>query len=102
MIGLLARVVIGVVVGGIAGAATYGVYKYLSQDNIQEEINDKVKENDVFKEAFKAKVKEKSENGETLTAEVMDQWDAPLGDIVIHADEISDDIKIGDEILLLT
>lgn len=101
MIGLLARVVIGVALAGVAGAATYGVYKYLTRDSVKEEINEKVQCTDAFKDAFKAKYKERSENGEIFTFEVMDQWDEPLGDVDLHADDISSDIEIGDEIILV-
>ena len=101
MIGLLARVVIGVAFAGLAGAATYGVYKFLTRDTVKEEINEKVQDSDAFKDAFKAKYKERSENGETFTFEVMDKWDEPLGNVDLHGDEIASDIEIGDEIILV-
>ena len=101
MLGLLARVVIGVAFAGAAGAAAYGVYKLLTRDNVKEEINSKVENNDAFKDAFKAKYKERSENGETFTFEVMDKWDEPLGNVDLHGDEIASDIEIGDEIILV-
>lgn len=102
MLGLLARVVIGVAFAGLAGAATYGVYKYLTRDAAKNDINEKVQDSDVFKDAFKAKYKEKSENGETFTFEVMDKWDEPLGDVELHDyDEEASDLKIGDEIILV-
>ena len=119
MLGLLARVVIGVALGGLAGAATYGVYIRLTRDTVKKEINEKIQNSDVFKDAFKAKFKGKNENGETFTFEdmdkwdeplgngetftfeVMDKWDEPLGDVDLHGDEIASDIEIGDEIILV-
>ena len=101
MLGLLARVVIGVAFTGLAGVTAYGVYKYLTRDTVKTEINEKVQESDAFKDAFKEKNKEKSENGETFTFEVMDKWDEPLGDVDLYGDEISSDIEIGDEIILV-
>lgn len=101
MIGLLARVVIGVAFAGVAGATVYGIYKCLTPDTAKSEIKEKVQDSPAFKEAFKAKYKERSENGETFTFEVMDQWDEPLGDVDLYADDISGDIEIGDEIILV-
>ena len=101
MIGLLARVVIGVASAGLAGATTYGVYKCLTRDTVKEEINEKVQDSDAFKDAFKAKFKERNENGETFTFEVMDKWDEPLGDIDLDGDEIASDIENGNEIILV-
>ena len=101
MLGLLARVIIGVAIAGAAGATVYGVYKYITRDTARDEIKEKVQDSDVFKEAFKAKYKEKSENGEIFTFEVMDKWDEPLGDVDLYGDEIASDIEIGDEIILV-
>ena len=36
MLGLLARVIIGAVVAGAAGAAGYAVYKLLTRDKVKE------------------------------------------------------------------
>lgn len=100
MIGLLARVVIGVV---LAGAAANGVYKCLTRETAKEDINEKVKDMGILEVAFKAKVtsKEQDENGGTVRMDVMDRWDEPLGDVELHADEISSDIVIGTEIILV-
>lgn len=101
MFGLLAKVVVGVAVISLAGMATYSLYKCLTRDTIKEEINENAKYIEVFKEAFKAKYKEKKENGEIFSFEVMDKWDEPLGDIDLYGDEIASDIEIGDEIILI-
>jgi hypothetical protein len=102
MIGLLARVLIGAAVTAIAGATAYGVYKLLTRENIADEIGNKVEFDDKFKEAFKAKYKERSENGTVFSFEILDQLDQPLGNVDLEGDEISSDIEIGDEILLTT
>lgn len=94
MLGLLARVVIGVA----AGAAAYGVYKYITRDSAKTEIKEKIEYNNEFQNAFKAKVKSKS--GETISFTVMDKWDDPLGAVDLVGDEISSDIHVGDEIVL--
>ena len=86
MLGLLARVVIGVVAAGVVGGTAYGVYKLIIQDD------------DQFKDAFKAKFKQKKDEAFTFT--VMDEWDEPLGDVNLEGDEISSDIEVGDEIIL--
>ena len=103
MIGLLARVVIGVVLAGATGAAANGVYKCLTRETAKEDINEKVKDMGILEVAFKAKVtsKEQDENGGTVRMDVMDRWDEPLGDVELHADEISSDIVIGTEIILV-
>lgn len=98
MLGLLARVVIGVVAAGVVGATAYGVYKYITRDSAKNEINEKIENNDKFQDAFKAKVKSKS--GETISFTVMDEWDKPLGDVDLVGDEISSDIHVGDKIVL--
>ena len=58
---LLAKVVIGVVAGGIVGAAACGVYKYITKDSAKEEIKEKLntEEEDIIHKAFKAKVKKR-------------------------------------------
>lgn len=94
MLGLLARVVIGVA----ASVAVYGVYKYITIDSAKTEINEKIKDNDEFQDAFKAKVK--SKGGETISFTILDEWDEPLGDVDLVGDEISSDIHVGDEIVL--
>lgn len=98
MLGLLARVVIGVVAAGAVGGVSYGVYKLITKDSSKTEINEKIEGNEEFKEAYKAKVKEKKDNAVSYT--VMDEWDEPLGDVDLEGDEISSDIEIGDEIIL--
>ncbi len=94
MIGLLARVIVGVVCAG----AVYGIYKCLTRESIKEEINEEIQASDKFKEAFIAKYKGK--NGDCFSFEILDRWDEPINNINLQADEISSDINIGDEILL--
>lgn len=101
MLGLLAKIVLGVAFAGGVGAAVYGVYKLVTRDTIKEEVNEKIHEDDKFKDAFKAKVKKKSENNETVTVDILDDMDEPLGDIDISGDEISSDIQVGEEIILM-
>lgn len=96
MLGLLARVVIGVVAAGVAGGVAYGVYKYVTRDSAKSEISSKIQEDDKFKEAFKAKYTQKKDEAFSFT--VMDEWDEPLGDVDIEGDEI--DIQLGEEIIL--
>lgn len=101
MLGLLARVIIGVVTAGTAGAAGYAVYKLLTRDKIKEEINERLADEDseLLKKAFAAKVKKKQ--NESISVDILDKWDEPIADIDIHADEISDDICVGDIISLV-
>lgn len=75
----------------------YHVYRILTRDSAREEINAIIKNNDKFKDAFKAKYEQKSE---TYNFCIMDKWDEPIGDIDLDFDEISSDIKVGDEIIL--
>lgn len=99
MIGLLARVVIGVVV---AGAAGYGMYKLLTRDKVKEEINEQFKDDtsDLLKKAFAAKVMEKQKD--SITLDVLDEWENPIvRDVNIRGDEVSNDIHVGDLISLV-
>ncbi len=98
MLGLLARVVIGVVVAGAVGGVTYGVYKLITRDSAKREINEKIEGNEQFKDAFKAKFKQKKDEAFTFT--VMNEWDEPLDDVDLEGDEVSSDIEVGDEIIL--
>lgn len=98
MLGLLARVVIGVVAAGVVGGTAYGVYKYITKDSAKNDINSKIQDDDQFKEAFKAKFKQKKDEAYTFT--VLDKWDEPLGDVDLDGDEISSDIEEGEEIIL--
>ena len=98
MLGLLARVVIGVVATGVVGSAAYGIYKYITRDSAKSEINTKIQGDDVFKDAFKAKYKQKKEGAFNFT--ILDELDEPLGDVDLEGDEISSDLEIGDEIIL--
>lgn len=101
MLGLLARVIIGAVVAGAAGTAGYAVYKLLTRDKVKEEINEKLADEDseLFKNAFSAKVKKKQ--NESISVDILDKWDEPIADMDIRADEISDDICVGDIISLV-
>lgn len=98
MIGLLARVVIGVVAAGVSGGTAYAVYKIITKDSAKSEISKKIQDDAAFKDAFKAKYKQKEDEAFTFT--VMDKWDEPIGDIDIYGDEISSDLKRGDVIIL--
>lgn len=98
MLGLLVRVVIGVVTARAGGKAAYGVYKYITRDSARSEINEKIEDNDGFKNAFKAKVK--SKKNESISFSVIDEWDEPLGVVDLDGDEISSDIEVGDVIIL--
>lgn len=103
MIGLFAKVIFGIAAAGLASATAYGVYKLITRDLVKREISSKIQDDDTFKEyfkdAFKAKYKQKE--GEAYTFTVMDQWDEPLVDVILNGDEISSDIKPGDEIILI-
>lgn len=102
MLGLLARVVIGVVAAAAAGGTAYAVYKLVTKDTVKEEVTEKVAmENpEVFEKMFSAMVKEKSENNEVVKVDVLDQWDEPLTEVEIAGDEIASDINVGDKIIL--
>jgi hypothetical protein len=163
MLGLLAKVVIGVVaVGavGAAGAAAYVVYKKITKESIKEEINSKIV-NEYFKTQYKtrdyntfrldsldewddesdeylsmnlstesddesdeylsmnlstprddesaetffqnivkAKIKEKLETKNTVSVDLLDELDNFVVNIDITGDEISDDIHVGEVIML--
>lgn len=95
MVGLLFRVVVGVAAAAVAGGTAYAVYKYLTRDNIKEEITNKLEleDEDIMRKAFNAKVKEKSQN--SVKVSVLDEMDEPLTDIDLLEDEIADDIHVG-------
>lgn len=95
---LLAKVIIGVVTIGAVGATAYGVYKLITRESARKEINAKIQEEDIFKEAFRAKVIQKQEK--SIGLKMLDSWDDPLGYMRLDGDEVSSDIKIGDEIIL--
>ena len=102
MLGLLARVIIGAVVAGAAGAAGYAVYKLLTRDKVKEEINEKLEDQDseLFKKAFAAKVKKKQ--SESITVDILDEWEEPIAtDMEVEGDEGSDEINVGDIISLV-
>lgn len=102
MLGLLARVIIGAVVAGAAGAAGYAVYKLLTRDKVKEEINEKLEDQDseLFKKAFAAKVKKKQ--SESITVDILDEWEEPIAtDMEVEGDEVSDEIHVGDIISLV-
>lgn len=102
MLGLLARVIIGAVVAGAAGAAGYAVYKLLTRDKVKEEINEKLEDQDseLFKKAFAAKVKKKQ--SESITVDILDEWEEPIAtDMEVEGDEVSDEINVGDIISLV-
>lgn len=119
MIGLLARVIIGVAAVGAVGGTAYGVYnvyKLITRETAKKEIISQIEKNDDFKNFFKAKCMQKKneaininamdewdeplKDDEAIIFTVMDKWDNPIGDVVLYGDEISSDIEIGDEIIL--
>lgn len=102
MLGLLARIIIGAVVAGAAGAAGYAVYKLLTRDKVKEEINEtlKTQNSELFKKAFAAKVKEKL--SKSITFDILDEWEEPIArDMEVEGDEVSDEIHVGDIISLV-
>ncbi len=98
MLDLLARVVIGVVAAGVVGATAYAVYKVLTAENAKEEINEQIADDEQFQDAFKAVLKEKIDNDETFSFEVLDEWDEPLGEVDVQADETT--LEVGEIIML--
>ena len=100
MIGLLFRVVVGVVTAAAVGGTAYAVYKCITKDNVKEEISNKLEleDNDVLKKAFNAKVKEKSQC--SVKVYILDEMDEPLTEVDINGDEVSEDIHVGDVIVL--
>ena len=98
MLGLLARVVIGVVAAGAVGAATYGVYKILTPDQAKEDINEVISNNDKYQDAFKAVLKNKMDNNDIFSFDVLDKWDDPLGEVEVPGDETT--MEVGEEIIL--
>lgn len=102
MLGLLARVMIGVITAGTAGAAGYAVYKLLTRDKVKEELKETLENQDLelFKKAFAAKVKQKQ--SESVTFDILDEWDESIAtDIEVEGDEVSDEIHVGDIISLI-
>lgn len=98
MLLVLAKVIIGVAAIGAGGAAVYGVYKLITRESARREINIRLQEEDIFKEAFKAKVIQKQEK--SIGLEMLDSWDEPQGYMHLDGDEVSSDIEIGDVIIL--
>ena len=91
---LLARFVVGVVIGAVAG---FTVYKILTRNSVKEEVSERLKNqnSDLFKKAFNAKVKKKSKD--SITIDIADRWDVTIvTDMKLEADEVSDEIHIGD------
>ena len=43
---LLLRLLVGVAVGGLVGAAGYGVYKLITSDSLKEDVKDDLREQD--------------------------------------------------------
>lgn len=102
MLGVLGKVIIGIIGVGSAGAAAYAVYKLVTKETVKDEVS-KTLETDnpeAFEKMFSAVVKEKSDNNEVITVDVLDQWDEPLTEVEISGDEISTDIHVGDKIML--
>ena len=52
---LLLRLLVGVAVGGLVGAAGYGVYKLITSDSLKEDVKDDLREQDedLLQKAFK-------------------------------------------------
>ena len=100
MVGLLFRVVVGVATAAVVGGTAYAVYKYITRDNVKEEITNKLELEDenILNKAYNAKVKEKYQN--SVKFSILDEMDEPLTEVDIDGDEISDDIHIGDVIEL--
>jgi hypothetical protein len=99
MLDLLFRVVIGVAAVSVAG---YAVYKLLTRDKVKEEVNERLENEDteLIKAAFAAKVKEKQ--ADSITVDIFSEWDEELiTNMEIEGDEVSNDIHIGDVILLV-
>ena len=87
----------GIVIGVAVG---YGIYKLYKYNKTQTTHNEKIEgdETIAFKEAFKAKVKACSKSAVSL--DVLSSFDEKIDEVEIEGDEVADDIKVGEEILL--
>ncbi len=110
MFPLLAKLLLGVLIGG-------AIY-VLTKDKIKNTVKEKVKESkdkNIIDDAVKAKIKEKLKKGETtrledlkdydenkeaIVVDVLSKRNKALAQVTIFADKINDDVSVGDIILL--
>lgn len=95
MLGLFARVVIGVVAGVIIGGT---VYRIISKDLIRDEVKNRIPA-DKMSKGLRARIKEAKKD--SVKVEVLDSFDDPIIDeITVQGDEIADDVQVGDEFMI--
>jgi|GEM_PF-6867649 len=95
MLGLFARVVIGVVAGVIIGET---VYRIISKDLIRDEVKNRIPA-DKMSKGLMARIKEAEKD--SVKVEVLDSFDDPIIDeITVQGDEIADDVQVGDEFMI--
>lgn len=101
MLGLLLRVAVGVVFGAATAYAGYTVYKKITKKELVKEATKKIMDNDLFQDALKAKITAIEKSGCVITLDILDNFDKPiLEDVDVHGEEIDNNIKIGQEIML--
>lgn len=101
MIGLLIRVAVGVIAAAATAAVVYNVYKRVTKKEIIEEATKQLEENDLFKDALKAKITEVERSNGVVTIDILDSFDEPIMvDVEVHGEEIATNLKRGQEILL--
>ena len=99
MIDVLLKTLAGIVVG--AALVTVG-YTIISKAMLKDRINEELENRDsgLLNDVLKATIREKEENGQTVTLDVFNEADEWLTEVSITGDEISDDIVVGDVIYL--
>lgn len=98
MVGLLFRFVVGVAAVGMVGVAAYSVYKLITKDNVGDAVKEKLSDEERFKDVLGARVKEKMP--EAVSFDILDHLGESIEEVVIECDEVSDDIHVGDVIVL--
>lgn len=99
VIGMVFRQFLKLAALAAISAGVYIVIKEINKKKLKETLQDKMKNNDAFQNAFKAKIKEKSDK--SITLDVLSSWDSVVvEDVHVTGESVSDDIQVGLEIIL--
>lgn len=95
MVGLLFRVLAGVVVGTVVTCAVIMIYKTLTRENFAQTIKENIPKSQVD-DALKAKINSKIRKGETFKVDIKNGKEEIINQLLFCSNNDVDDIQEGE------
>lgn len=95
---LLFKVAAGVVTAVAVGVVVHHVYSVITKETIRDTVNKDKKADGIVGKAVAAKII--SKDATSVSWDMLDQYDEPVGSMQLVGSSVSDDIHVGDRIIL--